>query len=233
MEVILLAGGLGTRLRSVVSDRPKPMAEVNGKPFLQHLMDFWIAQGASHFVLSVGYKHEVVVDYFGDNYRDIPVSYAIETKRLGTGGGMALALNKLRTDNTCAAQNGDTFFSVDVKSLLEFHKSKHSVFTLALREISDNSRYSSVALSPEGRVINFLPPANEASATINGGVYLLQPSNLKAVFEEKFSDKAFSLEDEFLPEVIQEQAFYAQLEKGFFIDIGVPEDYQRAQEVLK
>src|SRR3989344_9594340 len=110
MEAIILAGGLGTRLQSVVKDLPKPMADVNGRPFLAYLMDYWIKQGVKRFILSVGYKSEIIRDYFGDEYNGVSVAYSIEKKPLGTGGGLLLALKQLNSRGDFFGFNGGTFF---------------------------------------------------------------------------------------------------------------------------
>jgi len=111
MEAIILAGGLGTRLRSAVPSLPKPMAPIKGKPFLGYLFDYWLHQGIKHFILSVGYKYEVIHERFGTKYKDADVSYAIENEPLGTGGGLLLALNSLD-------QKSHFYFLMETRSLL-------------------------------------------------------------------------------------------------------------------
>ena len=119
-SAIILAGGLGTRLRGVVPDLPKPMAPISGRPFLEHQIDYWIKQGVSHFVLSVGYRHEVIVDHFGNRYKDAELDYVIEKTPLGTGGGLLLAVEKVGKDEPFLLLNGDTYFAVNLKTLVGF-----------------------------------------------------------------------------------------------------------------
>ena len=133
LEAVVLAGGLGTRLRSVLPDLPKPMAPVNGRPFLEYLLDFWISQGVEHFVLSVGYRYQAVLDHFGFSYRDIPIDYSIESKPVGTGGGLFLASEKIFSDQPFFVINGDTYFPVEANSILNFHTETKSGLTLVLR----------------------------------------------------------------------------------------------------
>lgn len=225
MEVILLAGGLGTRLRSVVFDVPKPMAPVKGKPFIEHLMERWIVFGATHFILSVGYLHEKITQHFGEFYKGIPVSYTIETQPLGTGGALLLALSKLKTQSSCAVQNGDTFFDIDFKELLTFHQLRQSDFTLALRQIDKNTRYSTVEIDNTGKIINFLPPDNKEQVLINGGVYVVNPTAIKEPI------RTCSLEEDILPGYLRKGAsiYGASFEKEF-VDIGVPECYYSASK---
>ncbi|WP_157844846.1 sugar phosphate nucleotidyltransferase [Methylocucumis oryzae] len=124
---IILAGGLGTRLRSVVSELPKPMASVSGRPFLEHLMDYWFAQGVTRFILSVGYQSDIITTHFGAHYRHARIDYAIESEPLGTGGGLFYALQEV--DETVLVLNGDTFFSVALDELADFHKNHDSSWT--------------------------------------------------------------------------------------------------------
>ena len=121
---IILAGGLGTRLRSAVTDLPKPMAPIGGRPFLEYQLDYWIAQGISRFVLSVGYQHEVIIDHFGTSYEGIELNFVIEETPLGTGGGLLLAAEKVGNDTPFLLLNGDTYFSVDLKTLTDFSQEK-------------------------------------------------------------------------------------------------------------
>ena len=122
MEAIILAGGLGRRLRAAVPDVPKPMAPINDHPFLEYLIDYWISQGVDRFVLSVGYKHEIIKRHFGTRYKGIDVDYAVEDQPLGTGGGLLLALKRLRRTGPSLIMNGDTFFKVDLAPMRRYHQ---------------------------------------------------------------------------------------------------------------
>lgn len=235
LEAVILAGGLGTRLRPMISDVPKPMAPVNGRPFLEYLLDFWVAQGVTHFILSVGYKYQVIIDHFGLSYRDIPIDYSIESKPVGTGGGLFLASGKIFSDKPFFVINGDTYFPVETDPILNFHIEKKSGLTLVLREMSSAERYGTVLLSEGGRVKHFSPPGNgETPFLINGGVYLVEPEFLHESLSVWSSNEQISLEDKLFKEWIKEgRSMYGFIIKGnSFIDIGIPEDYKRCYSVV-
>lgn len=228
-EVIILAGGLGTRLRSVVKDLPKPMADVNGQPFLKYLMQFWLSQGASHFILSVGYKKDKIMQVFGNQYEGIPISYAIEEEPLGTGGAILLAVRQLKENKPFVVVNGDTYFSVNFSAMNDFHQANDADLTMALYEVEQNTRYSGVQM--EGAYLTSLEKRVDDSPVtrVNGGIYLISKSALN-----KFNDVTVkqSFEDDMLPVIIQEKKVAGYNQEGIFIDIGVPDDYYRAAEVL-
>ncbi|KMP12508.1 hypothetical protein UR09_00055 [Candidatus Nitromaritima sp. SCGC AAA799-A02] len=232
MEAIVLAGGLGTRLRETVPDAPKPLAPVNGKPFLCHLLDYWLIQGISYFIMSVGYKHQVISDFFGDHYKATPVSYAIEPKPLGTGGGVLLSMTKLQSQDPFLILNGDTFFAVNRERLVHFHNENSADMTLCLVEISSNDRYSGVKMDANGCIQSMetrIGPSKSQFA--NGGVYLIN-RNLLSDFEPN-PPKFLSLEDDIIPELLkQKKRIMGFVSSGTFIDIGIPSDYYRAAEVL-
>lgn len=224
----MLAGGFGTRLQSVVSDLPKPMADVGGRPFLTYVLDELCAYRFTHAVLSTGYKHECIAQYFGDSYRSLRLSYAQETSPLGTGGGMLNALQHTVSDRVCVL-NGDTLFCADLDALQAFGASHNALLTMALRHVEDTSRYGRVALGGDGRILAFVEK-NKASGPgyINGGIYWLSP----ALFEGRAVGEVFSFEKEVLEAQYSTKAFYAQPSEEYFIDIGIPEDYARAQKEL-
>lgn len=231
MEAIVLAGGLGTRLKEHVPDLPKPMAPVGGRPFLEHQIDYWIEQGVSSFILSVGYKREVIQSRFGDRYRDAEISYAVEEKPLGTGGGLILSVEKLKTDNPFILLNGDTFFEVDLSEMENLHKGKNSDVTVALHQLKENTRYGSVKLDGDGKITDFNSAPDAGNSLINGGVYIINPAALSST--KWRSGDNVSLEDDLFPAMIESGIrFYGYLSSGRFIDIGVPEDYKRSEELL-
>lgn len=228
---VILAGGFGTRLRNVVPDVPKPMAPVAGRPFLQHQMDYWIAQGVERFVLSVGYMRDAIQAHFGSAYRGVPVAYAIEEFPLGTGGGLLLAAKLLEDDAPFLLLNGDTFFEVDLAALRAFHAERRSDWTFSLFRSSEGGRYMGMDVAPDGRIRAFRSGQSSVGALANGGVYLIDPTLLR---RSPFlaGDKA-SLEDEILPALLGAGgAFHAVAFSGRFIDIGVPADYFRAGDVI-
>ncbi len=228
MEAIVLAGGLGTRLRSVVPDLPKPMAPVNGRPFLEHLLDYWITQGITRFILSVGYRHEAVSVHFGAWHRGAAISYAVEEKPLGTGGGLVLASARLSAGGTFLVLNGDTWFEVPLPALVKRHAEKGADGTLALFRSQDAGRYASVSVGAEGRLLAL--GGDGKSGLANGGVYLMERSVLDGAWP---AGAAVSLERDILPFALSSGRRIYGLEcPGRFLDIGVPEDYARAAEFL-
>jgi len=229
MEAIILAGGLGTRLRSAVPDRPKPMAPVAGRPFLEHQLDYWIAQGVTRFVLSVGYRHEAISGHFGAAYRGVPVAYSVETSPLGTGGGLLLAARSLSGAGAFLLLNGDTYFEVALASLREFHARSRADCTLSLFRSPQQGRYAGLTLGDGGRVIAM--GGGERGGLANGGVYLME----RRLLDDGAWPAAtrLSLEEDILPAGLRAAKRLFGLEfPGRFLDIGVPEDYARAAALL-
>ncbi len=227
---IILAGGLGMRLRAVVPDRPKPMALVNGRPFLVHLMDYWLAQGVKRFVLSVGYQHDMIQQFFGAHYQGVKLDYAIEETPLGTGGGLLHAMHGAG-DAACLVLNGDSFFAVEARSLLDAHAGRHAAWTMSLFRAGEASRYMGVKLGTDGRIDNLATGRGEIGDHANGGVYVVDPAAIRGCGFP--AGEKLSLEDEMLPLMHKQgQPLYGRECAGIFIDIGVPADYRRAQEIL-
>jgi len=228
---IILAGGLGTRLRGTVPDLPKPMAPINGRPFLEYQLDYWIGQGVKRFVLSVGYRHEAVTAHFGAIYRGIPLDYAIERSPLGTGGGLLLAAERLSGKAAFILLNGDTYFEVDLAALRGFHESKKADWTFALFRAAEVGRYMGIGIATDGRITALKSGAGTPGRLANGGVYFVNPEALR-IGGWKAGDKV-SLEDDILPAAFESGSRFYGLEcNGTFIDIGVPEDYARAPGLL-
>jgi D-glycero-alpha-D-manno-heptose 1-phosphate guanylyltransferase len=218
MEVIVLAGGLGTRLRSVVKEIPKCLAPVGGRPFLGYLLDWLVSQDVNHVVFSVGYLREQVVDYVQSNRWPFSYDFAVEEAPLGTGGGIRLALEKCH-ENQVFVVNGDTFFPVELKDM-----SFQYAVTLALKPMKDFDRYGAVELNGNA-VTAFHEKQYCAEGLINGGVYAIDRSRLElSRLPEKFS---------FEKEVLEPGAAIGEIggwvSDAYFIDIGIPEDYQKAQ----
>lgn len=226
MEVIILAGGKGTRLQSLVSDVPKPMAPVNNRPFLEIILDSLVTQNVSTCVLSVGYKHHIIREYFGDFYKGITLKYAVEEAPLGTGGGIALAMQQCISENVFVI-NGDTYFPVPLESLKHMMEETSADIVIALKNMTDFDRYGSVELGKNNRVIRFIEKRKCADGYINGGIYLVKNDIFKTINKEIFSF------ENFLNEKIISLCIHGILSEYPFIDIGIPEDYHAAKLLLK
>jgi D-glycero-alpha-D-manno-heptose 1-phosphate guanylyltransferase len=222
MEAIILAGGLGKRLRSTVPDLPKPMALVAGRPFLEILLANLAQKGFSRIVLSVGYLAEKIITYFGDRFKGVELNYSIEEAPLGTGGAVRLALT-CRTSDHVFVFNGDTYLDLEVERV-EAHWQEHRKPIIVARKLADTSRYGRIELL-EGRVIKFAEKDVSGSGLINAGCYVLPPDLLDSIPV----GRVFSLEKDFLANAVQHVSFDCFVTHGKFIDIGVPEDYARAQ----
>jgi D-glycero-alpha-D-manno-heptose 1-phosphate guanylyltransferase len=229
LEAIILAGGLGTRLQKVVSDLPKSMALVNDKPFLEYLLNFLTGQGIEKVILSVGYKRDLIQSYFKDHYRHLHISYAVEEEPLGTGGGILNAMGQIEGDYAFA-MNGDSMFRIDMQAMLHHHQKTGSDLTMALRYLDDTSRFGTVRFNAENRVTGFHEKDQLSEpGYINGGVYLIN----KDFLESSFFGKNFSLEKDCFEKCYKVSGIYGYPAKGYFLDIGVPEDYMTAQDEFK
>ncbi len=228
---IILAGGLGTRLRSVVSDVPKPMAPINGRPFLELLMDYWIGQGITRFILSVGYQHGAITEHFGSTYGRAQLSYAIEHERLGTGGGLLLAVQQLNDEDAFLLLNGDTFFAVDLPALDRFARQSESGWVLSLFRAGEANRYMGITLDARQHIVSLASQRGLPGCLANGGVYWVRISSLATL---PFTPgQAVSLEDTLLPALLDSTTTLSGFAaNGTFIDIGIPDDYQRAAQLL-
>ena len=231
-SAFVLAGGLGTRLRSAVPDLPKPMAPVSGRPFLEHLLDYWIKQGISRFVLSVGYRHEIITAHFGSKYREAAIEYVTETTPLGTGGGLLLGAQKLDQTEPFLLLNGDTYFAVDLKTLIEFSSANKADWCFSLFRTNEIGRYMGMDVSPQGEIASLKSGSGQPGRLANGGVYWVNPHALAS--NKFFARGKVSLEDDIFPTAIASGQCLMGLEfSGTFIDIGVPDDYHRAPALLK
>lgn len=229
-SAIILAGGLGTRLRSVVPELPKPMAGVAGRPFLEHQLDYWIGQGIRRFVLSVGYQHEAIVNHFGDAYNGAVLDYVVEAEPLGTGGGLLLAVDRLGGDEPFLVLNGDTYFAVDLAALDAFADARDADWCISLFRAEEAGRYQEVSVAADGRVTSLAAHSAALGRLASGGVYRVHPRAVEGRFGRHVR---VSLETDILPAALASGQRVFGLEcPGPFIDIGVPADFERAQTVL-
>lgn len=228
IEAIVLAGGLGTRLREAVPDLPKCMAPVAGKPFLSHVIDALRMQGVERFIFSLGYMAEVIEKYLQEHYPTLSYTVALEEEPLGTGGAIQLAIQQAQTENILVA-NGDTLFRIQAKELFAVHEKNKAECTLALKPMLNFERYGVVEIENSNKIISFKEKQFYKEGLINGGIYLV---NKTALLSRNLPTK-FSFEKDYLEAFCSEGKFYAAIQEGYFIDIGIPEDYNKAQSDLK
>ena len=226
-EAIILAGGFGTRLKETVPNLPKSLAPISGTPFLKYVIEFLIANKIEKIIFSLGYMHEEISSFVKDNYKDLSVEFVVETEPLGTGGGISLALTKCEEKNVIVV-NGDTFFNVDIQKLSAFHKQNVAMCTLSLKPMQHFERYGVVIIDKEGHIQSFLEKQFYTEGLINGGVYALNIDK----FKELQMPKKYSFENDFLQKYYPSQKMMGIVMDNYFIDIGIKEDYTRAQTEL-
>lgn len=229
---LILAGGLGTRLRAAYAAGPKSMAPIAGRPFLDYLLRWLRSAGVQEVILCVGYKRSHIQRCVGKGRKwGLRVTYSIEKELLGTGGAVKKAARLIR-GKTVFVVNGDTFVNVDLKTMARFHRNRRALATLAVVKVPDHGRYGSLYLNTNGRVTAFLekverdPRSKEVRMQpINAGVYVLE----KRLLNNIGARRPMSLEKNVFPELIATKKVYGLLKNAYFIDIGVPEDLRRAQ----
>lgn len=224
MEAIVLAGGLGTRLRSVVTDLPKPMAPINDKPFLEYILKYLKKNGIRRVILSVGYKWEIIKEYFGSSFNGIELIYSIEDEPLGTGGAIKKAISQVMGEKVFII-NGDTFFDVDLKRMTLKNDSK---LMLSLKQMKKFDRYGCVESDEKNLVTAFTEKGYRELGNINGGIYLAS----KDIFDGFNLETKFSFE-EFMQSNLKKLKISSTVFEKYFIDIGIPEDYAKAQDEIK
>lgn len=224
MEALILAGGLGTRLRGVIGEAPKCMAPVGGRPFLHYLFRYLEREGCTRCVLSLGYKHEAVLAWLADTPPPFEVRWVVEETPLGTGGGIRLALAQTAADDVVIL-NGDTLFDADLYALHQAHRQRRAEATLALKTLRDFDRYGTVTTTPDGCIEAFEEKKPKARGLINGGVYCIR----REAFLQRPFPLAFSFERDYLEAQVHAGSLGGWESPGYFIDIGVPADYERAQ----
>ena len=223
MEAIVLAGGFGTRLAHIVSDVPKPMAPVAGKPFIEYILKDLVQNGITRIVLAVHHKKETIMDYFGNEFCGVPIEYSVEEAPLKTGGAIKKALSMCRDDRVLVI-NGDTFYQVPLKEMRVFSIQMGTPVVIAVKEMTDFSRYGKVDVNEKGLVTQFHEKEFCTRGYINGGIYDVEKTALDAYPE------SFSIEEVCFPEILKTNGIAAFPCNTYFIDIGIPEDYKKAQK---
>ena len=223
-EAIVLAGGLGTRLKPVVSDLPKSLAPVSGKPFLAYLLDYAKKQGIEKFIFALGYKTELIEQFVKQYLLEGSYIFSIEEEPLGTGGALYKACQQVTAHNTIVL-NADTFFGISLLNLSIVHELRRAACTLALKPMKSFDRYGAVELDKQV-ITGFSEKKYHASGLINGGVYALS----MAPFLQKSFPPVFSFEKDYLEKEYRSGHICGMVSDAYFIDIGIPEDYERAQK---
>jgi len=227
-EAIILAGGFGTRLRSVIPDLPKCMAPVDGQPFLKHVIRYLLSQGIEKFIFSLGYKHEVIEAFLQDQFPTLNYQSSVEGEPLGTGGGIQLACKRTTGENVFIV-NGDTIFKADLQKAALFHLEKKAECTVLLKPMQNFDRYGVGELDNDFTVKNFEEKRFFQTGDINGGIYIL---HIEGFLGKRFPEK-FSFEKEYLEKFYPQKKIFGTIQDKYFIDMGIPEDYRRSQDELK
>ena len=227
MKAIVLAGGLGTRLARITGEIPKPMAPIGSRPFLEYVLDYLSEQGSEAAVLAVSYRWEVIREHFGAVYRGMPLKYSVEDEPLGTGGAIRQALEFLPDDEVIVL-NGDTLFRVDLRSLKNAHRYGMVQLSIALKQVADCGRFGRVEVSTQGVITRFLEKSAAGPGWINGGIYMLD----RHLFTDFPMPARFSFEKDLIEPNIGRIRPLAFQSDAYFIDMGIPADYERAQSEI-
>lgn len=225
MEGIVLAGGFGTRLRQVVTDVPKPMAPIAGRPFLEVLLSSLAYKGFHRIILSLGYLADKISDHFGSTFAGLDLTYVVEKQPLGTGGGIRLAMEKVDSDHVFVF-NGDTYLDLEVAKAQQQWEASKRPLIVAL-EVADAGRYGRILVT-DGVVTGFSSKGEAGPGLINAGCYVLHKNQLDSFP----SGVHFSIESDYLMPAVTARVFNVFITTGLFIDIGIPDDFLKAQTVL-
>jgi D-glycero-alpha-D-manno-heptose 1-phosphate guanylyltransferase len=227
-EAIILSGGLGERLRQAVPELPKSLAPVAGQPFLVFVIRHLLSQGVRKFIFSLGYKHELIEKFLEDHFPALDYIGVIEEQPLGTGGAIKLACQKIILENAIIV-NGDSIFKSDLRAMAKSHEANKAECTIGLKAMTDFERYGVVEMDDDGKVKNFKEKQFYKSGLINAGTYIL---NRKSFLNKKWPER-FSFEKDYLEKEFPQGKIFGFLEDQYFIDIGIPEDYLKAQSDLR
>jgi D-glycero-alpha-D-manno-heptose 1-phosphate guanylyltransferase len=227
-EVIILAGGFGKRLLDVVSVVPKCLAPINGTPFLDYLIKYLKKYGISRFILSLGYKSDLIISYINEFHPDIDVTFVIEDSPLGTGGAIKASVKEVKVKNVLVV-NGDTFFNINLNDFYNAALTNQYPFTIALQKIEKNYRYGFVELDEKNEIIRFCEKQESNNVFINTGFYIINKEQVN--FDT--NNDIFSLEKDFFESDLRKIKLYGMEFNNEFIDIGIPKDFNRAQTLFK
>lgn len=225
-EAVILVGGLGTRLRGVIGEMPKPLAPVCGRPFLAWMLDSLAEQGFGRVILATGYRGDQVQATLGTDWHGMVLEYSRESQPLGTGGAIALAAQRIAGE-AFFVMNGDTWLRLDYAAFDEQAHESGARLGIALTRVNDVGRYGAVRIE-DSRVAGFLEKGSSGPGHINAGVYRLQRDLLSALPK----GESFSFEAQVLVPLVARESVFAYTDTSEFIDIGVPEDYMRAQQII-
>ena len=225
VTAIILAGGLGKRLRTVVSDRSKVLAEVDGKPFLYHLLDQLAGTGIGQVIISTGYLARSIEQVLGPSCRGLKLKYSREDTSLGTAGALKQA-REIIDSPRCLVMNGDSFVEFDPISMLLFHIDMGAEITILVKKVDDTKRYGAIEMNAKHEIIRFKEKESARGLDLmNAGVYFMETSALEII-----PDKTpCSLEYDFFP-TMSGKGLYGCKTEGRFIDIGTPESYAQAEK---
>lgn len=227
-EIIILAGGKGSRLKSVIGHLPKSMALVNGRPFIDYVILYYLAQGFQQFIISLGQGQEQLSAHIQLAWKHIHVQFAIEAAPLDTGGAIRNAVDHASGD-TVLVINGDSYFALDIEALSIFHHMCGAECTIAVKQVPDTSRYGRIEIRKDYGIASFQEKGIQGEGLINGGAYLINTRMFKAY---DFPTR-FSFEKDYLQQYFHSKRIFTVKDNGYFIDIGIPEDLARAQHDLK
>lgn len=228
IDVVILCGGFGKRLQNVIKDIPKPMAEINCRPFLDILIDFVASFGFRHFILCVGYRANIIENYFQRKRGNLDIEFSKEQKHLDTGGAIKNAEAYIKS-NPFLVMNGDSFCKIDLRDFVRFHQSKNALFSMVVAKTINNKDYGAIALDDSQRIIKFSKrvKSDRRDGFINAGIYLFQ----RQVLSLMPAGKSFSLERNFFPAFVNKGA-YGYITEAQLIDIGTPVRYKKAKQIL-
>lgn len=226
-ECIILAGGLGTRLRSELPDLPKVLAPVREQPFLSYLLEWLERNGVTRIILSLGYHAEEVVRWCRTYKGNSELVFSIEEQPLGTGGAISRAMHQVKSEYVLVT-NGDTFFDVNLNAMDQFHRKQKADITIALKPIWNADRYGTVVMDDGNRITGFKEKGAQENGLINGGLYMIHKESL----QNQKDTVPYSFEKDFLEIYCSRFSIFGFISDTYFIDIGVPEDYRKAQTDL-